>query len=244
MNDFLHRYGKPDVHFSLDNIKTPAAVLDNPNLSDEQTDKIIEHAATRLSYPDGKIRSKHLSKILNNPRLSKENFDKFASSELSSGDESLNIDDIVNNKHADAKLFDHILDNHSHNIYTLSATARAKGLSPHHIDKIIDHNYSGIDETLAERQDLQPHHIQRLIDTKDQYTRNKILTHQKEIPANIIHDVIDGARMMNPAYSSINPIYKVLRQKHLNQDHIKKLLNHDNPDVREITQNHLSSRNS
>lgn len=240
MNDFIHKYGKPDVHFSMDTISDPAAIIDNMSLTDDQhrqmLDKVVDHIKS-----GGYVRAKHLSKVFADKRLSKEHFDVLANSELRNSEESPSIDHIVKSKHADSALFDNLLDNHSHHIYTLGSVAHAPGLSPHHIDKIIDHNFSGIDETVAERQDLLPHHMRRLWDTRDQYTRKKLITYQKELPEEIIHDVIDSARMHNPVYSPINPINKILQQKHLNQDHINKLLSHDNHDVREVTKSHFSS---
>jgi hypothetical protein len=236
MNDFTHKYGKPDVHFDTSSMKI-GELAKNRNLDSrpDLLERLVDGAAKSDLSP------RQTLNVLRNPSFTKTHYDKIFDAQLSKSDSVIH-GELGLSKHIDSHQIDKLLDKADEtsdpSIYSI--VAESPKTEPKHIKRLMDLNFSGIDEVVAARKDLHPEHINRLWDTKDTYVRQKLMIHQKELPSPIIHDIIDGTRMQNQGMIATTTLKKVLGQKNLDQTHINKLLNHSNPDIPYLTKHHLS----
>jgi hypothetical protein len=194
MNDFTHKYGKPDVHFDT-SIVSPARLAKNMNLTDKHIDDLIDSDSTGAHWS---LLDKHQLSLPRLERLASKDID---SQKMVGRQQHLSIDlankmlsqsnklttPLAYNQHLTKKYieagvlpqgtelirdirtgdhdFDHII-KHGDDVL-FSSLANNKLLKPHHIDAIMDKSSNNaVLEGLASN-NLNTHQTSKLIDKGD-----------------------------------------------------------------------------
>jgi hypothetical protein len=160
MNDFTHKYGKPDVHF--DTSKTPIEVLaSNRNLTDKHIEHLINSGSEKVHEQlimNSSLTDKHVDDL----------FDKASDGAYSSEF----YENSCINRDLKSHHIDQALEVDSNNLNR--DLAHQKNATTKHLGKLITR---GNGEDIAERKHpIQPSIITRLIKQQDYYINKKLST--------------------------------------------------------------------
>lgn len=148
MNDFIHKYGKPDVHFDSDSV-SPFDLVKNYSLEDRHIEKLIDSKsqAVRLhvsSHPS--LKPEHARELLK---------DRYNYSDLALNPAIRDMPDVIDHLISHGKSLGH------------QGLIYGKNVDERHIDKLINHaspelTYHQICSQFGDK--IKPHHIDSMID--------------------------------------------------------------------------------